>query len=218
MNLLDIMDGLIGLGLPAELTDTSTSSLLHGSRIANGKGGGTLTRSRANSTMRGLLLAETGGGMVEHDITQGHGFKQGQHILVDTLSPGYPPRSHRDTRQSDEMTQPGLFRHGTLLSSGVSPARNAAELKRVLGNGNNRLKPGASLLPADTYVDETLTEKTSLEHAKARARVEVDIWLDSDICAQGGHLNGRIKIRVRPRGKKEGSVMLAGGKLRAVGF
>ncbi|KAK7058413.1 hypothetical protein VNI00_002047 [Paramarasmius palmivorus] len=110
-----------------------------------------------------------------------------------------------------------LSRHGTLLSSGASPARNAAELKVALGNAHSRLKPGASLLQDDSRFDSP-TDTTVLEQAKSRARVEVDLILERYVCCQGGYVNGVVKLRIRKRSKDEGMVMVSGGKIRVIGF
>ncbi|KAJ7597496.1 hypothetical protein C8J56DRAFT_772996, partial [Mycena floridula] len=110
---------------------------------------------------------------------------------------------------------PTLSRHGTLLTVGASPARNVAELKSILGNANSRLKAGAAILLPPGQLSSA---ETSLEQAKPRARVEVDISLQSNSCVQGGYLGGHVKIRVRKRSKKEAAVKLAGGKVRVIGF
>ncbi|EIW64350.1 uncharacterized protein TRAVEDRAFT_88904, partial [Trametes versicolor FP-101664 SS1] len=112
-------------------------------------------------------------------------------------------------------------RHDSLFSFGASSTRNAAELKSFLGSSNSRLKPGATVLPlygaaADKKIAGAHT--VSLEQAKARARVEVDIVLENDCCVEGGYLRGSVKLRVRKRHKKEAHILLADGKLRVIGF
>ena len=110
----------------------------------------------------------------------------------------------------------------TLLSFGGSHARSAAELKSLLGNSHARLKSGAVILPEHTR--DSADKKTRKEHgvaleqAKSRARVEVDIVLESDVCVQGGYLRGHIKLRVRKRSRKEGPILLSEGKVRVVGY
>lgn len=218
------MSEIIGLGISADPSGSLNSSVLRSSRITpivDGNANPAPPLTRSTHAMKGLLLAENGGGMVEHDLSQvdGSRFKEGQPILVDAMSPSYHYLTLRDGKENSETSH--LSRHGTLLSAGASPARNAAELKRILGNNNNRLKPNSSLRTDDhenSIYDSEMTEPTALEHSKPRARVEVDVWLDNNICVQGGFLNGHVKIRVRPRAKKECSVMLAGGKLRVIGF
>lgn len=115
----------------------------------------------------------------------------------------------------------GFSRHDSLFSFGVSSSRNAAELKALLGNSHSRLKPGATVLPlsAPSLSKEARGHHAvSLEQAKPRARVEVDIVLESDCCIEGGYMRGSIKIRVRKRQKKEAPLLLAEGKVRIIGF
>ncbi|KAJ6621196.1 hypothetical protein B0H10DRAFT_1790355 [Mycena sp. CBHHK59/15] len=111
------------------------------------------------------------------------------------------------------QVDPFLRRHGTLLSNGATPVRRAAELKSLLGNANSRLRPGAVISQHPQG-----RELTSLEQAKPRARVEIDIVLHSNVCVEGGYMRGHIKLRIRPRAKKESSVMISDGKLRIIGF
>lgn len=108
-----------------------------------------------------------------------------------------------------------LLRHGTLLTTGASPSRNAAELKTILGNSSARLKSGATIITAPSELSE---EDVTLEQAKPRARVEVDIILESNTCVQGGYLRGQIKVQIRKRTKKEPAVKISGGKVRVIGF
>ena len=219
------MSEIIGLGLSADPFESVNSSVLRPSRIgptADGNANARPPFSHSRLAMQGLLLAETGSGMVQHDLSQSDGsrFKEGQAILADTMSPSYQHLALRDEKENAEPSS-NLSRHGTLLTAGVSPARNAAELKRILGNNHNRLKPNTTLgndNRDDSIYDVDNAETTALEHSKVRARVEVDVWLDNNICVQGGFLNGHAKIRVRPRTRKECSVMLTGGKLRVIGF
>ncbi|KAK0233638.1 hypothetical protein IW262DRAFT_1504258 [Armillaria fumosa] len=176
---------------------------------------------RSNTSMKGLLEAENGGAMVELDICSGtSGFKTGQRIVMntdslvhDTIRRTNLPHDSNLVSSAEENT---LSRHGTLLSVGVTSGRNAAELKSILGNANSRLKPGATLIPSSTRTSQG--DKTSLEQAKPRARVEVDIILYSKTCVQGGFLRGQVKIRIRKPGRKESAVLVSGGKIRVVGF
>ncbi|KAJ7751331.1 hypothetical protein DFH07DRAFT_1033153, partial [Mycena maculata] len=126
------------------------------------------------------------------------------------LTPEMTPSESRVKRLS--VPDASLTRHGTLLSSGATPARRATELKSLLGNANSRLRPGAltSQLPE--------REPTVLEQAKPRARVEVDIVLHSNVCVEGGILKGLVKLRIRPRLSKESAVSISDGKLRIIGF
>ncbi|KAF8899044.1 hypothetical protein BD779DRAFT_1486738 [Infundibulicybe gibba] len=185
--------------------------------MAEHKPQGSLSHStlRSHASMRGLLLAEVGDSMVELDISGGgSGFKEGQRINFATMTPGI--------NSSQGRAPPDLARHGTLLTIGATPERNAAELKSILGNSHARLKPGSSLLPDQGRrvhnLDDDATGGVSLEQAKPRARVEVDIVLRSNTCVQGGYLQGHVKIRIRKRARKEAMILISGGKVRVVGF
>ncbi|KAF9041746.1 E set domain-containing protein [Hymenopellis radicata] len=151
--------------------------------------------------------------MVALDIS-GSGFTAGERILPDDCGkPSLDPHSLIPSALSGE---PSLIRHGTLLTVGASSVRNAAELKSILGNSSARLKAGAIVPPSSTRTSQV--DKTSLEQAKPRARVEVDIILDSKTCVEGGHLRGKVKIRIRKRALKESVVLMSGGKIRVIGF
>nr|VWO94393.1 G protein complex alpha subunit GpaB [Ganoderma boninense] len=124
---------------------------------------------------------------------------------------------HSASRVSDS----GFSRHDSLFSFGVPPARNAAELKSLLGNSSSRLRPGAAVLPHHTQTVNKASQAAhivSLERAKSRARVEVDIILESDCCIAGGYLRGHVRLHVRKRQKKEAPVLLADGRVRVIGF
>ncbi|CAD6897733.1 unnamed protein product [Tilletia laevis] len=58
-----------------------------------------------------------------------------------------------------------------------------------------------------------------LEQAKSgKARVEVDLVLETDLVVEGGTLRGRLQVKVRKPSEGEGIVMLAQPKIRIVGF
>ncbi len=173
---------------------------------------GKFASQRSTASMRGLLAAENGDAMVALDIS-GSSFKIGERILPDDCTGPGLDRSFIPTTSSEE---PSLTRHGTLLTVGASSVRNAAELKSILGNSNARLKTGAIVPPSSTRISQA--DKTSLEQAKPRARVEVDIILDSKTCVEGGHLRGQVKTRIRKRSTKESAVLISGGKIRVIGF
>ena len=127
------------------------------------------------------------------------------------------PFSYSDCRISDS----GFSRHDSLFSFGASSARNAAELKSLLGSSSSRLRRGATVLSRHAHSVDSDTRKAhavSLEQAKSRARVEVDIVLESDCVVEGGYLRGSIRIRIRKRQKKEAPALLADGRVRVIGF
>ncbi|KAG6910521.1 hypothetical protein DXG01_009940 [Tephrocybe rancida] len=152
------------------------------------------------------------------------------HLIVDSpsesrsTSPLYSSDSGSRGNLYDSVIPPApadlqtstLTRHGTLLSTNAAPGRNAAELNSILGDSTSRLRPGASVLPVLGHPQPG--EGTSLEQAKSRARVEVDIILDSNTCVQGGYLQGHVKINIRECARNEVQVMISGGKVRVIGF
>ncbi|KAG6868869.1 hypothetical protein C0993_008617 [Termitomyces sp. T159_Od127] len=108
-----------------------------------------------------------------------------------------------------------LSRHGTLLSANAPLRRNAAELSSILGDSTSRLRPGAIVLPLPGQHDQ---ERTSLEQAKTRPRVKVDIILNSYTYVQGGYLQGYVNIKIFECARTEVPVMISGGKVRVIGY
>lgn len=182
-----------------------------------------LASLRSSSSMHGLVQAELGGCMIEKCIeSTGSGFREGQKIQLDSMSPNLCTATARkpSTVAEDSLVHPeaqaSLSRHGTLITARANPVPNSAELQTILGN-HARLRPGATVLQPLGHSELDL-ERTYLEQAKPRARVEVDIALESPVCVQGGYLSGKLKVRVRQRTKKEAAIMVSDGKVRVIGF
>jgi hypothetical protein len=189
---------------------------------------------RSSHGMHGLLSAEKGEGMVEFDVfNRGSGFREGQRIEPESVTPGggsYPqngavPRLRPSGPRSKLVeSQPILSRQETILGNDVSPVRVSQELKTLLGDTHSKLKHGATVSPrshptSSQSSDSDLTlQKITLEQTKSRARVEVDIILESNNCVQGGHLKGIIKIRIRKPSRHEPRILIAEGKVRIIGF
>ena len=131
-----------------------------------------------------------------------------------TKVPGLQQGSLNLHHLSEELA---LSRNDTLITSSASVGRNSAELKTILGNVNSRLKSGAVLVP---ILGEDTNEENStiLEQAKHRARVDLDIALESNVCVQGGYLKGHIKVCIRKHSKNDHPVLVSGGKVRVIGF
>lgn len=182
---------------------------------------------RSSRYMQDLSRAEAGESMVEFN-KGGSGAQTGSRFALDPMTPrdSTLPRPGGKALIVEDRSLKGtassIPRDVTLLSFGGSDARSAAELKSLLGNSNARLKSGASILPEHArYVHDKKVRKeqaVALEQAKSRARVEVDIVLESDVCVQGGYARGHIKVCVRKRSKKEEPLLLAEGKIRIVGY
>lgn len=165
--------------------------------------------------MEGLLLAETGGGMVALDTFNSKtGFKEGLLISQDTLSLGRPrrrPRFHSfDGRSSTDY-------RGTLSNHVIPSAAASKELKAILGNVHSKLKSGASI--SSSLAGEAIgtNERLLLEQTKPHALAEVDVALESNTCIQGGSLQGSLVVNVlqHPRGYP---VQITEPKLRVVGY
>ncbi|KIL71663.1 hypothetical protein M378DRAFT_38633, partial [Amanita muscaria Koide BX008] len=168
---------------------------------------------RSAAAMKGLLLAEVGDGMVQFDVDcEGSGFMNGSRITDGAITPGGGLiLGHNKTLAQVS----NLARHGTLITENASPERIAVELQKLLGNANAKLKAGGTLLPParGTFFDEV-----SMEQAKPRARVEVDIILENHIFVQGANVRGHVILNVRKPTKKEGPVVLHGAKVRVIGY
>ena len=130
------------------------------------------------------------------------------------LGPDFQRGSRHLRDLSEELA---LARNDTLLTASASIGRSSAELNMILGNANSRLKSGAILVPV-LGEDANAENTTILEQAKPRARVDLDIALESNICVQDGYLKGHIRVRIRKHSKKEHPVLVSGGKVRVIGF
>uniref|UniRef100_V5GFC3 Arrestin C-terminal-like domain-containing protein n=1 Tax=Kalmanozyma brasiliensis (strain GHG001) TaxID=1365824 RepID=V5GFC3_KALBG len=124
-----------------------------------------------------------------------------------------------------------LGRQSTLFSATANPLRRSKDLDRLLGNSDRKLPSSAArqviseghtkgVLKRSNAVAATgPLPPPALEQGKAsKARVEVDLVLESDLVVEGGTLQGRMQIRIRKGSVKEGAVLLAQPKVRIVGF
>ena len=124
-----------------------------------------------------------------------------------------------------------LERHGTLLSTTANPLRRSKELNRLLGNSDRKLPASAArpvaiepqtkngLKRSNAVAASVAPPPAALEQGKAsKARVEVDLVLESDLVVEGSTVQGRMQIRVRKGSDKEGGVFLGQPKIRVVGF
>lgn len=126
----------------------------------------------------------------------------------------------------------GLSTSDTLLQISASPHKSTSELRILLGNSTFRLKRNASVIPSSpqraistaafsTAANDDLSpDALVLEKAKPRARVEVDIILESETCVQGSALKGHITIHVRKNANKKQTtpILLSKAKVRVVGY
>ncbi|KAG8901856.1 hypothetical protein FRB99_005033 [Tulasnella sp. 403] len=195
---------------------------------------------RSLKGMQGLLEAELGGSTVELDPYSngtGSGFKTGQPIApvlvskfssttASSSSSNGPPNARRRAR-SATYSGTSLSRNNTLFHEDSSPSRRAAELKSLLGTSGRRVS--AKVLFPPTADGSTprhrksasttdLPGTLSLEKAKSKARVEIDIVLESDTVVEGGYLRGRMEVTIRKATKHESPIWVGSGKMRIVGF
>lgn len=176
---------------------------------------------RSTMGMNGLLEAERGSAMVELNPAQGgSGFKVGRPIDPTFVTPSMQNMAKIPSSIS-------LDRQPTLLTRDASPQRNAAELKSILGNSAaGRLQANATVAPSTgaTRIRKRAQSAPSapnvvtLEQAKPKARVEIDIILESDASVEGGYMTGHLLVTVQKTRKDEGQMWLGGGKVRVVGF
>ena len=119
-----------------------------------------------------------------------------------------------------------LQRSPSVFSSLSVPARAPEELVCLLGDKDGKLKSGATVrppsqkLPSHVKADnpttpQSLINTTTLEQAKPRPRVGLNLRLDGDTFVQGQIISGRLVVHVR---NADFPVRLANTKLRVIGF
>jgi Arrestin (or S-antigen), C-terminal domain len=122
-----------------------------------------------------------------------------------------------------EKTRPSL---NTLLSP---PSRATEELVCLFGDMDGKLRAGAtfqfpdqnriSRLKVDpAFSSQTPINATTLEQAKPRPRVKLNLQLAGDTIVQGQGISGRLVVHVRDHSRAELPVHLANNKLRIIGF
>ena len=127
----------------------------------------------------------------------------------------------------------GLSTSDTLLQISAPPHKSTSELRILLGNSTFRLKRNASVIPPMSFLravstgalstvenDNLPPDALALEKAKPRARVGMDIVLESETCVQGSALKGHITIHVRKNANKKQNtpILLSKAKVRVVGY
>ena len=184
---------------------------------------------RSTTGMKGLLAAESGAGMVQLDyFARGSGFKAGGAIAPGSITPAQKTRKSIQHLAASPPSSTSIERQPTLFTRDASPQRNAAELKSVLGaTSSGKLQTNATVIPPTGGArirkraqsePNPAAAAVSLEQAKSKARVELDVILESETCVEGGYMKGYIQVKIRHGGKSDGPVYLGGGKIRVVGF
>jgi hypothetical protein len=184
---------------------------------------------RSTTGMKGLLAAESGAGMVQLDYSaRGSGFKAGGPIAPGSVTPAPKTRKSNQHLAASLPSSTSIERQPTLFTRDASPQRNAAELKSVLGApSSGRLQTNATVIPPTGAArirkraqsePNAAAAAVALEQAKPKARVELDVILESETCVEGGYMKGYLQVKIRKGGKNDGPVYLGGGKIRVVGF
>ncbi|GAA5928775.1 hypothetical protein JCM10213_002553 [Rhodosporidiobolus nylandii] len=136
-----------------------------------------------------------------------------------------------------------VTRQSTLLTSGASTVRRRKELSRLLAPSSKKGSAGLPSItgsPTPSHTSSAVTSSTRypassartvsevvgipspvcLEQAKGtnRARVELDLVLETPLVVEGGTLKGKLELRVRKPKDKEGEVWIGKPKIRVIGF
>ncbi|GAA6057651.1 hypothetical protein JCM3770_000281 [Rhodotorula araucariae] len=136
-----------------------------------------------------------------------------------------------------------LQRQSTLLTAGASTVRRRKELDRLLAPTGRH--PAISSLgaiahsptpSASSSAITTSTHRRTASHASAqatslpspvvleqaknghRARVELDLALETPLVVEGGLLKGRLEVRIRKNKERECEVWISTPKIRVIGF
>jgi hypothetical protein len=125
-----------------------------------------------------------------------------------------------------EVEQHHIQRQLSIVSSLPLPSQAPAELVCLLGDKHGKLKTGATVRPRGqsarsyTSADNPMTPQkpvnmTTLERAKPRPRVQLNLRLAGDTFVQGQIISGQLIVYVR---NAKIPVRLANNKLRVIGF
>jgi hypothetical protein len=94
--------------------------------------------------------------------------------------------------------------------------KTSADLKVLLGNTQSKLRSGAKLLRTASSHETSPDYAVQLERNSSRSRVELDLFLDNELCVQGGILKfGSVQVRVKKKHKSP--IFLSARELRVVG-
>lgn len=132
----------------------------------------------------------------------------------------FPPRVGGPRKRALSEGEVQLNRQGTLLTPHATDKRASAELGIMLGSGRQKIQKGKLLPQGELPIEEKLAklDQVKLEAKKGRkARVEVDVILESDVMVEGGQLRGRLEVRIRKSRKGE-SLWIGAGKVRVCGY
>jgi len=140
--------------------------------------------------------------------------------ILTTGTPIFPPRAEGPRKRALSEGECQLVRQGTLLTPHANSKRASAELGVMLGSSNQKANKRKLLPQGELPIEEKLAklDQVKLEAKRGkRARVEVDVILESEVFVEGGELRGRLEVRIR-RGRKGESLWIGGGKVRVCGY
>ncbi|GAA5977998.1 hypothetical protein JCM10908_004190 [Rhodotorula pacifica] len=124
----------------------------------------------------------------------------------------------------EAATKASVKRQPMLLTAGASTVRRRKELDRLLMPSTRFGAFGEGPTPAyrnSGAADSSATSSPAvLEQAKSasNARVELDLMLETPLVVEGGWLKGKLEVRARKPGDREGELWLGKPKLRVIGF
>lgn len=232
----------LGLGLGGDrATSSSSASCIVSNSTRHDEG--LPAKSSGMSSPRGQLKAITS--LVFVQVAHSTLTSEIDHACIPSRSMGIAAHSFRGTTitgdpaisrllsvptrtRSHPTEQTLLHRQKTLLSADASPAKQAAQLKSLLGSSTAKIKAGASVVSSPAISScgssaraphsESTHPSVVLEKSKSRASVEVDLMLSYDNFVQGQGISGKLVIRIPKRSKRKSPVLMKDGKLRVVGF
>lgn len=128
----------------------------------------------------------------------------------------FPQRAHGPRRRALSEGEVQLVRQGTLITPHADSKRASAELGVMLGSSKQKANKG-KLLPQGE-LPNLGASVVALEAKKGnKARVEVDVLLETDMLVEGSEVRGRLDIHVR-RSKKAEKIWIGAGKIRVCGY
>lgn len=142
-------------------------------------------------------------------------------LRADGGQTGFIQLSQGEAKRHHVQRQPNI------ISSFPLPSPAPAELVCLLGDKHGKLKARATVRPCDqeglSYIraDNSMTPRkkpvnmTTLERAKPKPRVQLNLRLASDTFVQGQTISGQLIVYVR---SAKFPVRLAKNKLRVIGF
>ncbi|GAA98222.1 uncharacterized protein L969DRAFT_102115 [Mixia osmundae IAM 14324] len=151
------------------------------------------------------------------DLPAAVSLKKAQSMM--SLRPSEAAASESNLRRPPNTSH--VQRHGTLLSTGTSPARHSKELGRILDPTSTPARSMSAQLPslsASVTVHRPRPQAQLEQQVSKKARVELDFALESALIVEGGSVRGTMEIRTAKSANAADQVWLSRPKARIVGF